>query len=372
MIAAYLIDPARRTYELAELAADEGIAVRRAEPTRARPTRASSRWRRRGRGAGPGPRRRRAARLGAGRAPAAEARGLRPRARARRGRDAADRGAGRDGAGGRDARLRRRLAAISGELSGAGRVPAGGDLGAGRARVHDRLAAAARRGALRRARAEQEAARQDRLLDRRPRPLPDPRRARDRPQGRALARDHEAEEHLPRLAAELHRSRGRPHPHHLQPGARRDRAALEHRPEPAEHPDPLRRRPARSAAASSPPRDARSSPATTTRSSCGSSPTSPATRPCAQIFASGEDVHCCDRRGDHRRRSRGDLTGRALEGEDGQLRDRLRALRVRARRAALDLARGGRGLHRPLLRALPGGQAVHRRDDRAGRARRAR
>ena len=62
--------------------------------------------------------------------------------------------------------------------------PAGRDLRARGARVHDRLPPAARRGPLRRARADQEASRQDRLLDRRPRALPDPRRARDRRQGR--------------------------------------------------------------------------------------------------------------------------------------------------------------------------------------------
>ena len=37
--------------------------------------------------------------------------------------------------------------------------------------------------------------------------------------------------------------RGQPHPHDLQPGDRGDRAAVEHQPEPPEHPDPLRGRP---------------------------------------------------------------------------------------------------------------------------------
>ena len=64
--------------------------------------------------------------------------------------------------------------------------------------------------------------------------------------------------------------------------------------------------------------------------------------------------------------------GGALEGEDGQLRDRLRALGLRARGPAQDRARGGRHLHRALLRALPGGQGVHRRDDRRGRGARLR
>src|SRR6202012_151542 len=61
------------------------------------------------------------------------------------------------------------------------------DLRARRHGVRDRLAAAARRGALREARALEEATRQDRLLDRRARAASDPRGARDRAEGRALA-----------------------------------------------------------------------------------------------------------------------------------------------------------------------------------------
>ena len=76
-----------------------------------------------------------------------------------------------------------------------------------------------------------------------------------------------------------------------------------------------------------------------------------------EIFASGEDVHARDRGRDHRRRPRRDHARGALEGEDGQLRDRLRAVGLRARRPAPDRARRGRHLHRALLRALPGGQA---------------
>ena len=84
----------------------------------------------------------------------------------------------------------------------------------------------------------------------------------------------------------------------------------------------------------------------------------------AEIFARGEDVHTAtaaavfgtppdqlDRRD-------------ALEGEDGQLRDRLRALRLRPRRPPADPAGGGAGVHRPLPRALPGGRAVHGRRGR--------
>ena len=88
-----------------------------------------------------------------------------------------------------------------------------------------------------------QAPRQDRLLDRRPRPRPDPRRAPDRREDRVLARADQAEEHLPRLAARPDRPRDRPRPHHLQPGHGGHRAPLEHQPEPAEHPDPDRDRP---------------------------------------------------------------------------------------------------------------------------------
>ena len=85
-----------------------------------------------------------------------------------------------------------------------------------------------------------------------------------------------------------------------------------------------------------------------------------------EIFRRGEDVHtatACQvfgvEAGGARRRH-------ALEGEDGQLRDRLRADRLRPRRPPADPARGGGGLHRDLLRALPGGARVHRAHDRAG------
>ena len=47
------------------------------------------------------------------------------------------------------------------------------------------------------------------------------------------------------------------------------------------------------------------------------------------------------------------------QGQDGQLRDRLRPLRLRARRPPADRAGGGAGVHRPLPRALPGRRAVH-------------
>ena len=67
--------------------------------------------------------------------------------------------------------------------------------------VPDRLAAAARRDPVRQARAVAQAARQDRLLDRRARARGDPRRARDRADDRALARAVDARQDLPRAAA---------------------------------------------------------------------------------------------------------------------------------------------------------------------------
>ena len=57
----------------------------------------------------------------------------------------------------------------------------------------------------------------------------------------------------------------------------------------------------------------------------------------------------------------------ALEGEDDQLRDRLRPQRLRPRRPARHPARGGQGDHRHVPRALPGGAGLHRGHDRAAR-----
>ena len=55
----------------------------------------------------------------------------------------------------------------------------------------------------------------------------------------------------------------------------------------------------------------------------------------------------------------------ALEGEDGQLRHRLRADRLRPRRPAQHPPQGGRGVRRPLPGALPGRARLPRADDRA-------
>ena len=76
-------------------------------------------------------------------------------------------------------------------------------------------------------------------------------------------------------------------------------------------------------------------------------------------------------RGDRRRGARqapgGADEGRAQRGQDGQLRDHLRHLRVRALREPRDPARGGADLHRRLPRPLPARAGLHRPHDRAGR-----
>ena len=85
-----------------------------------------------------------------------------------------------------------------------------------------------------------------------------------------------------------------------------------------------------------------------------------------EIFTRGEDVHTATASQVFGVAACGDRSGHALEGEDDQLRDRLRALRLRPRRPAEHPPRGGEGVHRRLPGALPAGGGVHDRDDRAG------
>ena len=237
MIGAYLVDPARRTYVLEELAADAGIAVRSGAEAPADDGQLA---------------------LGEEAAPAD------PAATARLAWELTERQREQLAQFGLERVMRevelplvdvlvameneglgldtQRLAAI-GEGMGE-RIAAleARDLRGRGSRVHDRLPAAARRGPVRRARADAQAAGQDRLLDRRPGPLADSRRAFDRPGGGAVARADQAQEHLSGHAARVHRSGDRADPHGVQPGDRRDRPPVEHQPEPPEHPDPLRRR----------------------------------------------------------------------------------------------------------------------------------
>ncbi len=91
----------------------------------------------------------------------------------------------------------------------------------------------------------------------------------------------------------------------------------------------------------------------------------------------GAEGHLPARRGRAHRHGGGDpgredRPGHALQGQDGELRDRLRPVRVRPGRPPPDRARGGAGVHRPLPGALPGRGGVHPGHDRQGHHRGAR
>ena len=234
-----------------------------------------------------------------------------------------------------------------------------------RARVHDRLAAAARDGVLRRARADQEAPRQDR-------PPPTRRSSASCATSIRSSRRWSAGEltklkntyldSLPKLVDE----HGRIHTTFNQV-ATTTRTALEHESEPAEHPDPLGGR-------SAGPRLLRRRPGPATavlRLQPGRA------RVLAhvagedvlrEIFASGEDVHAATAAG---------IVG-AADPDKITPAERSKAkmvnygiaygLGLRPRRPPQHRSRGGRHLHRAVLRALPGRQALHRRHDRYGRA----
>ena len=93
-----------------------------------------------------------------------------------------------------------RLREISARVKARGRPAGARDLRARRRGVHARLAQAARGDPVRQARPVAQAARQDRLLDRRARAAGDPRRARGDPEDRALARADQAGSDLSRRA----------------------------------------------------------------------------------------------------------------------------------------------------------------------------
>ena len=226
MLLAYLIDPGRAEYDLDDLMAEYGVELEPdplggggdgcARPARrgdATPRRATRREGRR-------------ARVGA----------ALPRRRA-----SADRRARGDGGRGRP---HRHLPHGRDH-----RPPLGPDRGARVARVRARrrgvrarVAVAARPDPLREARAHAGPQGQDRVLDRREGAARDPRRSRDRPRDRGVARAHEAREHVPRAVAVADRRR-RPPAHDDQPDRRRDRAPVHVEPEPAGDPDPHRARP---------------------------------------------------------------------------------------------------------------------------------
>ena len=277
MVAAYLLEPQRRTYDLVELAADAGIGL--AEGVRPEKDDEDDGQLALGEeveaGLDPAEEARLVAALADVQRPRIEELGLEPLLREVE-LPLVER-AGGDGARGAEAR-RRAPRRGRRRLRRADRHPRKGDLRAGRGGVHDRLAAAGRRRPLRGARPDPQAPRQDRLLDRRPGPRPDPRRAPDRREDRVLARADQAQEHLPRLAARPDRPRA---PAASTPPSTRRRRR------PAASPAPTRtcrtsrsgpRSAARSAPASSPSTAPACSRPTTARSSCGSSPTSPTRR----------------------------------------------------------------------------------------------
>ena len=210
-----------------------------------------------------------------------------------------------------------------------------------------------------------QAPRQDRLLDRRPRPRGDPRRAPDRGDDRALARAVDADQDLPRAAA--------------RPGRRDSRGCTRRSCRRSRAPDGSRR-PTRTC------RTCRSARRSGARSAPASSPRPGRLLVCAdysqielrvlaqladepvlkEIFRARRGRPHGDRLPGLRRRAERARRRDALEGEDDQLRHRLRADRLRPRRPPADPARGGCGVHRDLLRALPRGARVHRSDDRTG------
>ena len=155
----------------------------------------------------------------------------------------------------------------------------------------------------------------------------------------------------------------RPPAHHLQPDRHRHRPPLEHQPEPPEHPDPHRGGPADPLLLRRAPRPPPALGRLQPDRAADPGPHRRRGRPPRDLRP---------RRGHPRRhRRRGARLGpeegqprRSLEGQDGQLRHRLRPLGLRPRRPAQHRAGGGRLLHRPLLRAVSRRPALHRGDDR--------
>ena len=85
-----------------------------------------------------------------------------------------------------------------------------------------------------------------------------------------------------------------------------------------------------------------------------------------EIFRRGEDVHTATACRVFGVTPDADRPGHAIEGEDDQLRHRLRTLGLRDGRSSRHPPVGGRRVHPALPRGLPRRRAVHRADDRAG------
>ena len=168
---------------------------------------------------------------------------------------------------------------------------------------------------------------------------------------------------LPQLISEQRR----PPAHDVQPGRGVDRTALDDEPEPAGDPDPHRAR----------PRDPlglrrRAGPPADLRGLQPGRAAHPRPRLRRAAPARGVRPQRGHPHGDGRRGARqgpgGADEGRAQRRQDGQLRDHLRHLRVRALGEPGDPTRAGAGVHRHVPRALPARAGLHPADDRAGGA----
>ena len=106
-----------------------------------------------------------------------------------------------------------------------------------------------------------------------------------------ISRHGETQIHLHRQTAADGGSRNRTRAHHLLAGGGGDRAAGLQRPQPAEHPDPHRRRPAHPRSLHRAARAAASCPPTIRRSNCASWRICPAMQGLLKAFANNEDIH---------------------------------------------------------------------------------
>ena len=282
-------------------------------------------------------------------------------------------GAGRPGAGGGQDR-HRPPRVDEPRHGGAARGPDPRDPRPGQGRVQHQLPGPAPRDPLRSPRTpEREEDGQD------PGRLDRGRRARGaRPRPRAAAEDPrlpvgaEAQVHLRRRPARARQPRDRPHPRVLQPDGGGHRPHLVLRSEPPEHPHPHRRGPAHPRGLRGRARATSCSPPTTARSSSGSSRTSRRTRPSSTPSAGGRTSTTAPR-------ARSSGPSPPVPPDEQRRISKMVNYALLYGKTAFTLAKdigvsrqGGGDLHRRLLRPLSRGAVVHRRDDRAGRARPAR
>ena len=290
--------------------------------------------------------------------------GRRRRPAVRRDRAAADPDP-RPHGGRRDRPGPRRAADARGRVRGRDRAARARDLRCRRPRVHDRQPQAAGRDPVRRAGPAQGPQDEDRLLDGRERPGGAPRRAPGHRAGPRVADLHQAALDLRGGAADADRPRPAA-PHAVQPGRRGDRPPVELRPEPPEHPDPD------AARAADPPHVRRRVAGHDARRRGLQPDRAPDPRPRERRRAPPRRVRA---RGRHPPRDRGPgapqatrgrHVGRAVDGQDGQLRARVRDERLRPVEPGRDQPPGGAGVHQLLLRGVRRDQPLHAPHPRDG------